>query len=139
MLSCSRGRFPGAAHAHTLSLRVQHMLGIKTLHVELRKKLMCHSTGEAAPRIHLSGLPKENQAKPEQAALDIPDALNSDNPQVFIYKKLKGFRHYFLDVAFAYRQPPLLYLQQAQGRAAHYPAHHTPCSTAPCPEQPRLP
>lgn len=52
---------------------------------------MCHGMSEAASHIHLSELPKENQAKPEQAALDIPDALNIDSPHFFLYKKIKGF------------------------------------------------
>lgn len=67
------------------------MVRKKTLQAELCEQLTYHSMGEVDHHIHLTVLPKENQAKPEQEALDTPDVLNSDNPHFFIYKKFKEF------------------------------------------------
>lgn len=124
MLGRSRSWFPRAGHIHTLSSSLQHMVRKKTLQAELCEQLTYHSMGEVDPHIHLTVLPKENQAKPEQEALDTPDVLNSDNPHFFIYKKFKEFSLFprcCSPSPVATSTLPLV----GTGSGTHYPAHHS--------------
>lgn len=84
----------GRTCSHIHLIHPVNELRRETLHIEPCKQLMCHSTGKVAPQIHLSGLPRESKAKSEQAAPHIPHALNSNN-HLYVYIKLKGFRHCF--------------------------------------------
>lgn len=83
----------GGTHSHTQLITTAHGQE-KTLQAELCEQLTYRSTGEVDPHIRLTVLPKENQAKPEQEALDTPDVLNSDNPHFYIYKKFKEFSQF---------------------------------------------